>query len=170
MVTFKKLWENHPTITGEDNPCTTNGKVNFPDQCAIRVGVALTACGVNTANIPGARHCWQHKKSAGHVLAAEDLAKGLKVYPIPGLAKAHKIESTKFKDEISSQTGIIFFKDYWRRGGDTSRNRTGDHIDLWNGARLTDWFTWIRIQAGFSWDGSFSDYRKSKEIWFWRVM
>ncbi len=28
----------------------------------------------------------------------------------------------------------------------------------------------IRIQLGFSIEGSFSDYHDSKEIWFWKVI
>jgi hypothetical protein len=28
MVTFQKLWDNHPTITGDKNPCSTNGRPN----------------------------------------------------------------------------------------------------------------------------------------------
>ncbi len=170
MLTFKKLWDSHPTITGEDNPCATDRRVNFSDQCAIRVGVALSACGFNTANIPGARHCWYHKKSAGHVLAAEELANGLIKYPIAGLGKVQKIDPSKFKNKLAAHKGVIFFKDYWSRNGESYRNRSGDHIDLWNGIRLTDWFTWVRIQAGFSWEGRFSDYSKSKEIWFWKVL
>lgn len=174
MLTFQKLWTSHPTITGKDNPCTTAGKINFPDQCAIRVGAALSACGVNTVLIPGARHCWQHKKSEGHVLAAEDLANGLKVYRVSGLGKPQKIAPSQFKRELAAQKGIIFFKDYWRRTvngkKEEFRNRSGDHIDLWNGSRLTDWFTWARIQAGFSWEGRLSDFKQSKEIWFWRVL
>ena len=167
MLTFQKLWNNHPTITGEDNPCTTNGKVNFSDQCAIRVGVALQACGVNTAHIPGARHCWYHDKSAGHVLAAEELANGLKRYPIPGLGKLQKVQPEEFKNILRGKRGIIFFKDYWRRDGELFRNRSGDHIDIWNGSRLTAWNTWARIQLNLSWEGSWSDYKKSKKIWFW---
>jgi len=78
MVTFQKLWENHPTITGDENPCTTNGKSNFPNQCAIRMGVSLARCGVDTSRIPGAIHCWhKHDKSLGHIIRAEELAKGL---------------------------------------------------------------------------------------------
>jgi len=57
MITFKKLWESHPSINGEKNPCTTNGKKNFNDQCAIRVGVALSICGIDTSTLPGAVHC-----------------------------------------------------------------------------------------------------------------
>lgn len=169
MVTFNKLWDNHPTITGIDNPCTTNGKSNFSDQCAIKVGVALSACGVNTSILPGARHCWYHNKSFGHVLAAEELAKGIKKNPVIGLGKLQEIDPKDFKTLLRGKRGIIFFKDYWARGGETIRNKSGDHIDLWNGSRLTDWHTWARIQLNISWEGRWSDYKKSKEIWFWRV-
>ncbi|MGP9826916.1 type VI secretion system amidase effector protein Tae4 [Ectopseudomonas khazarica] len=170
MLIFKELWESHPTITGEDNPCTTNGQVNFSDQCAIRIGVALNACGVDTSSIPGVRYCWHHKKSAGHILAAEELAVALTRYRIPGLGPVQKIDPSKFKDELISQRGIIFFKDYWLRQGESFANRSGDHIDLWNGTRLTDWFSWARIQAGFSWQGTFSDFEDSKQVWFWKVL
>jgi len=170
MIRFKELWENHPTISGEDNPCSTKGKINFSDQCAIKVGVALSSCGVNTSHIPGARHCWYHEKSQGHVLAAEDLEKGIKQRHIPGTGKMKKIESKDFKKILNGKKGIIFFKDYWARNGETKRNKSGDHIDLWNGSRLTDWKTWARIQLHLSWEGSWSDYRQSKEVWFWAVM
>ncbi|MBI3561966.1 MAG: hypothetical protein HY080_09665 [Gammaproteobacteria bacterium] len=173
MLTFQKLWDNHPTITGNDNPCTTNGKVNFSDQCAIRLGVALAACGVNTAHLPGVRHCWQHKKSEGHVLVAEELAHGLKRFPVGGLGSLQHIKPAEFKEVLASQKGIILFKDYWRRTvngkKEEYRNRSGDHIDLWNGQRLTSWFSWVRIQANFSWEGSFTNFRQAKEIWFWRI-
>ena len=53
---FQQLWENHPVIAGNKNPCCTNGKPNFSDQCAIRVGTALAACGVDTGRLPGVRH------------------------------------------------------------------------------------------------------------------
>ncbi|MCF6211422.1 MAG: type VI secretion system amidase effector protein Tae4 [Gammaproteobacteria bacterium] len=177
MVTFQKLWENHPTITGDDNPCKTNGKSNYPNQCAIRVGVSLAKSGVNTSRIPGAEHCWhKHDKSLGHIIRAEELAKGLEKYSvfIHGFQKVQKVNAEEFKNTLRGKRGIIFFKDYYQRTNngkkESFRNRSGDHIDLWNGSRLTDWFTWVRIQAGFSWEGSFSDFGKSREIWFWRVL
>lgn len=38
MLTFQKLWENHPSVSEEDdNPCTTNGKINFSNQCAMHI-------------------------------------------------------------------------------------------------------------------------------------
>ncbi len=181
MISFNNLWENHPTITGDNDPCTTNGKKNYPDQCAIRVGVALAKCGVKTSALPGATHCWHgHKKSQGYVIRAEELANGLDRYPITGIHKAIKVNPDEFAKKLYGRKGIIFFKDYWQRtnGGkkESFRNRSGDHIDLWNGLRLTDRFTWFRIHARLgsfgihSFRDDISDFENSKAIWFWRVL
>jgi hypothetical protein len=180
VVTFKKLWENHPTISGQKDPCTTNGKKNFPNQCAIRVGTALAKCGVKTANIPGATHCWHgHDKSLGHIIRAEELANGLNKYSIAGIDKVLKVNPTEFSGELSGKNGIIFFKDYWQRTikgkKETYRNRSGDHINLWNGSRLTSSSSWARIHLRIGRFGlhsisdQWSDYEASKSIWFWKV-
>ena len=180
MIIFKKLWESHPSINGDKNPCTTNGKKNFDDQCAIRVGVALSKCGVDTSKLPGAVHCWHHSKSLGHVIRAEELAIGLYRKPIAGLQNPIKVKPEEYSDLLKGKTGIIFFKDYWQRKingvKETARNRSGDHIDLWNGSRLTDPFSWARIHLRFgtfgihSFRDDLSDFEDSKEIWFWRVV
>ena len=183
MVIFNKLWENHPTITGNDNPCKTNGKSNYPNQCAIRVGVSLAKCDVNTSMIPGAEHCWhKHDKSLGHIIRAEELAKGLERYSvfIPGVQKVQKVNPEDFKGTLRGKRGIIFFKDFWRRTNngkkESFRNRSGDHIDLWNGHRITDWTSWARINMRIGRFGlhsisdEWSDYEDSKSIWFWRVL
>ena len=183
MVTFQKLWESHPTITGDDNPCKTNGKSNYQNQCAIRMGVSLARCGVNISSIPGAEHCWhKHDKSQGHIIRAEQLGKGLEKYSvfIPGVQKVQKINPEEFKDTLRGKRGIIFFKDYYQRTNngkkESFRNRSGDHIDLWNGYRLTDWWTWARIHMRIGNLGihsvreDISDFEDSKSIWFWRVL
>ena len=174
MITFQKLWDNHPAISGDKNPCSTNGKSNFHDQCAIRVGVALSACGFDTRKLPGVRHCWQHKSTPGHVLAAEELAKGLKSFPIAGIGKLQEIEPSEFAEKLRGKKGIIFFKDYWRRTingkKESHRNRSGDHIDLWNGHRITDWKSWVRIKFGITIPGYWDDLEDSKTVWFWRVL
>jgi hypothetical protein len=180
MVTFKSLWENHPTISGDSDPCTTNGKKNFTNQCAIRVGVALTKCGIKTSSIPGAVHCWHgHDKSEGHVIRAEELANGLSKIKLSGLKPALKVSPKSFSKELSGKKGIIFFKDYWQRTNsgnqESFRNRSGDHIDIWNGSRITDITSWARINLRFGSFGlhtitdRFSDFEESKEIWFWEI-
>lgn len=181
MITFKNLWDNHPTINGNENPCTTNGVKNFPNQCAIRVGVSLVKCGIKTTSIPGVTHCWHgHPKSEGHVIRAEELANGLVKMRLANLKSVVKINPTEFSSEISGKRGIVFFKDYWRRTNDgkkeTFRNRSGDHIDIWNGNRITDLTSWARINLRIGSFGlhsiseRFSDFEDSKDIWFWEAM
>jgi hypothetical protein len=46
----------------------------------------------------------------------------------------------------------------------------GSHIDLWNGSRLTDWTSWIRIHANMNIPGVWSDYKNAKSVWFWPVL
>jgi len=71
--------------------------------------------------------------------------------------------------ELSNQKGVIFFKDFWRRGDESFQNRSGDHIDLWNGTRLTTRLSYFRIQWGISIEGMASDLMQSREIWFWKI-
>ena len=168
MITFQKLWDAYPTIQGDTAPCKTDDKKNFEDQCAIRLGVALARNGVQTTNlVPTGRHCWQHETNEGHVLAAEELANGLLKFPIAGVQRKIDINPTTFQKEIVDKKGIVFFKDFWTRNGESFRNRSGDHIDLWNGNRLTDWRTWFLISSTFNTGGN---YNKSKQIWFWSVL
>ena len=174
MLNFNRLWTAHPTIGGPSNPCSSAGTANFPNQCAICLGTALARCGIETKKIPGARHCWQHDRSAGHILRAEELAVGLTRRVLPGLGQREKIGPEDYERAIRGRTGIIFFKDYWRRtvGGrrEAQRNRSGDHIDLWNGSRMTDWKSWFRIRLGLTIPGVWSDLEASRQIWFWRLM
>jgi hypothetical protein len=99
---FKQLWENHPVITGDNNPCCTNGKPNFPDQCAIRLGTALSACGVDTSKLPGVRHCWYHDKKYGHILSAEEFATSLKNWPVYGVGAFQEVDPTDFEKKLAA--------------------------------------------------------------------
>ncbi len=162
-IKFAQLWDNYP----DDSPCSTT---DFKNQCAIKVGTALSKCGVKTTNLVSKnRHCWHHKGSEGHVLSAEELAAGLNKFRITGVNSAIEIKGKDFKTKLSGKKGIIFFKDYWMRTVDKPDRPTGDHIDLWNGSRLTDWKTWIRIQFGLVIPEVWSDLEKSKKILFWEI-
>ena len=88
MIKFQKLWDSYPTIQGDKAPCKTKGEKNFEDQCAIRLGAALANSGVKTTNLVSkGHHCWHHKVTEGHVLAAEELALGLARFPLDGVQK-----------------------------------------------------------------------------------
>jgi len=167
MVTFKQLWDNHPTITGDQNPCQTKGVPNYSDQCSIRIGACLARAGVNVLKIPKLACCWYHKRSDGHFLRAEELASGLTKCLIGGIKKAQNITPGNYVTELNGKTGIIFFKDYWLRKGE--RTPSGDHIDLWNGSRLTDSTSYLRIHMNLVIPGLWSDYKQAKKILFWQV-
>ncbi|PCK06167.1 MAG: hypothetical protein COA42_17580, partial [Alteromonadaceae bacterium] len=68
-----------------------------------------------------------------------------------------ELEGVNGFSQISGKKGIIFFKDYY------GSNQQGDHIDLWNGSRLTKFKTWIEF--------SFRDGRHYSKatVWFWPV-
>jgi uncharacterized protein YihD (DUF1040 family) len=175
MVAFNTLWQNHPTRTGNLVPCSTKDEIFFKNQCTIRMGVCLQNSGVNTAEIPNVKRCWYHKKIAGHILLAEELAMALKENRrlIPGMEELEEINPTDFKTTLKRKRGIIFLKDYYRRnlpGGrkERTRDRSGDHIDLWNGMQLTDPLSLARIQQHLV-DENNSDMELSKAIWFWEV-
>ena len=164
VVKFSNLWKNYPDV---DAPCNKA----FSNQCAIRVGAALAKSGVVTTQlVPKARHCWFHDTNEGHVLAAAELAEGLNKKSVPGIQKAESLTPTNFKSKISGRSGIIYFENYWQRETDKKGQMTGDHIDLWNGSRITDWSSWIRIQMGIVIPGVWSDLEASQRVIFWRVM
>lgn len=156
MVKFKTLWENHPTVESffDDFPCKKNGVKAFENQCAIRMGVALEKSGVNLKSFKGAR-CW-HNHSPAHVLRAEELANWLKT----GFSPFKQMTSFDAKDgfaKCDGKTGIVFFKDYY------GPNNQGDHIDLWNGSRLTRRTTWFEFSFR---DGS---HYEDATVWYWPV-
>lgn len=62
--------------------------------------------------MPKSRHCWFHKSSHGHVLAAEELAVGFNKMHLEGKGKAQVFEGKDFREKIVGKKEIIFFKDY----------------------------------------------------------
>lgn len=120
MVSFAKLWANHPGVNS--SPC------EFANQCAIRMGVALHKSGVSLSSFRGAR-CW-HGHNPKHILRAQELANWIKENPRNfGTRTVHrKVTYSNF----SGKRGIVFIKDGW---GAT------DHIDIWDGATMKGGFT-----------------------------
>ena len=155
MVTFAKLWESYPDVGG---PCSTDGKRNFENQCAIRMGVCLENAGVNTKEWP-VRRCWQHKGKERHILAAEELANALARHAVPGVGRVEKYGGKEGFEKIRGRTGIVFFMNY------TGVSMQGDHIDLWNRVKTTNRvasFFEIQLMAGGKYVNG--------NIWFWQVI
>lgn len=161
-IKFKELWDNYP----DKSPCNSR----FKNQCAIKVGTALAKSGVRTTDlVPAKRHCWFHDTNQGHVLSAEELAAGLSKNTVNGLDDGIELPGNDYNLAITGKKGIIFFQNYWLRDADRPDRPTGDHIDLWNGSRLTDWSSWIRIQFGLVIPDIWSDLEKSQKVIFWNM-
>lgn len=71
---------------------------------------------------------------------------------------------------IEGRSGIIFLANYWQRDSERgTQRRSGDHIDLWNGSRLTSLVSWFRVHWNFSIDGLCADYRLASKVLFWHI-
>jgi len=144
---FNKMWTWHPANRGIISPCTTGGEVNFENQCAIRMGECFTRAGISTASFEGARCYPGHNHKQSHILRAEELAKWIKktqhIFGRVNIKKA--VSSSEYRDK----TGILFLLNFWGAGNQ------GDHIDLWNGSRMTR--------------GAPEYFTAAQEVWFWEV-
>lgn len=163
MLKFMSLWTNHPTIKGEP---PLLGTAAYQNQCAISMHACLERSGVDLKTFRGVRS-WEKNKPK-YALRAQELADWLggSFARMPFPVKKHP--GREVFDKINGQKGVIFFQNYWGPGNQ------GDHIDLWNGSRLTDWRTWARIHIragdhGLHDLGAGSDFQKSASVWFWRV-
>ena len=156
MPNFQTLWNNHPNIKG-DTPLLDQ-KV-YANQCAINLSAALIRSQVPLTGFRGALS-WQKDKPK-YAIRAQELANWFKTsFPrIPTRFEA--VPPKDFAAKLSTRRGIIFFQNYWGPGSQ------GDHIDLWNGTRLTHWISWAQIHARIGSVGINSDFRKADAIWFW---
>ena len=135
MLSFNELWSNHPGRNSR--PC------NFPNQCAIRMGIALQKSNANLNSFNGAK-CW-HGHEPKHILRAQELANWINGKT--DYFGTKKIYKNVTNSDFSGKKGIVFIKDGW---GAT------DHIDLWNGSIMK---------------GGLSEYfSKGKEVWFWNII
>ncbi|PZN83278.1 MAG: hypothetical protein DM484_04815 [Candidatus Methylumidiphilus alinenensis] len=158
MPAFKTLWSNHPNIKG-DTPVLD--KKVYENQCAINMGAAWLRSGMTISGYTGALS-WEKDKPK-YPIRAQELANWF-ASPYSHLPfKVQKFGGKEVFEKISGKTGIIFFHDYWGPGNQ------GDHIDLWNGSRLTHWISWLQIHARIGSIGINSDLRKAESIWYWAV-
>lgn len=70
-----------------------------------------------------------------------------------------KVEQYSGKDvfgKVKGRTGIVSMKDFW------GTPQVGDHIDLWNGWRLTHFRSILAVYTPLG------DYDKGG-LWFWEV-
>lgn len=170
QVAFSIFWSNYPA----DHPYVDakgNTPSGFENQCAIKVSAALDGAG---QPLEGYRGATVNVRGAHLAIRAEELAAWLRTSAPMALRLGHRfITGSNWQETIRDQTGIVFFQDYWLRPGE--KLPTGDHIDLWNGTRLTASglaglaVTALRFGLGIDSGPGFSDLGKAKRIEFWRI-
>jgi RHS repeat-associated protein len=161
---FDRLWSGYPSKKPYVDPKTGRPPPGYRDQCAIQLSVAFHNAGIDMKSFGGSGVIRLHGNRTA--IRAQEFADWLKRTSIDGVGRPEVITGADWADRIEDRTGVVFFGDYWLRA---DGQRTGDHIDLWNGSRMTSWSSWIRVQAGLHLDGLWSDYGRSKTIIFWPV-
>jgi Type VI secretion system (T6SS), amidase effector protein 4 len=168
-LTFEALWSAYPKF----DPC----QGHYQDQCAARLGVALRGCGIEGLSFRGAR-C--NADDPGHMLRAAEVAEWLHRRPFAGCPEAVSLMPGRWDTDAKGRTGIVFFDGYWHRDSDGPNITTGNHIDLWNGSRLTmagvtgtlatiGRFVLGRRSIGAGTALGYSDLHNSNKILFWEV-
>ena len=132
------------------------------------ISYALEKSGVLFSSFHGGR-CPNTPKNGGMVTSAQELANWLGPSRFSGCSKPETYIGKDVFDKIENRTGIIFLANYWQRTTDKGSARTGDHIDLWNGSRMTSFSSWFRVHLGISWDGYWSDFRRASKVLFWYI-
>lgn len=169
-LSFSQLWASYPTHKPYLDSKTGEAPKGYENQCAIKVSVALHGAGIDLKGFHGAQVFIANSAAA---VRAEELARWLKVQNINGLSLPEPIAGENWQNRIQGRSGILFFADYWLRPGE--KMPSGDHIDIWNGSRLTAsgfeglLVTAARFGLGISSGPGFSDLGKSKTIIFWQV-
>ncbi len=131
--------------------------------------LALAHAGVSFNNFAGAR-CPASTRASGLAASAQGLAEWLTRRPFAGCPAPESYDGKTVFEKIKDRTGIIFLANYWQRSGETGNARSGDHIDLWNGSRMTAVSSWFRVHIGISWDGLWSDFRGAPKTLFWNIL
>ena len=158
MTTFAMLWNNHPTIKGEPS-LLDRGAYEY--QCAVNLSAALIRSGVNMNSYRG-QLSWQ-KGNPKYAIRAQELADWLASPVNQIFSKVEKYSGTEAFDKIRGRSGVVFFQNYW------GRSHQGDHIDLWNGYRLTNLRSFVQIYLRIGMIGLDADYKESQSVWFWPI-
>jgi hypothetical protein len=133
-VRFAALWAGYPSTKPYLDPKTGSPPKGFENQCAIKVSVALHAVGIDMKSYRGSQVVVEGKPAATR---ATELAAWLNSQYLPSLpVHGQTVTGEDWQKKVKGRTGIIYFANYWARPGEAAAP-SGDHIDLWNGSRLT---------------------------------
>lgn len=170
-VRFSALWAAYPASKPYVDAKTGKVPEGYENQCAIKVSVALFGAGEKLKSFHGATVSLSGGRAA---VRAQELAAWLRKTNIPGIpALPESIAGNDWQSKIKGRKGIIYFADYWLRQGE--KTPSGDHIDLWNGSRLTAsgleglFVTVARFGLGMESGPGFSDLGKATTILFWEI-
>jgi RHS repeat-associated protein len=168
---FDDLWNNYDDVEHTDE---NTGNDLYDNHCAIKVSDALLKSGVNLTGYSGATCSSNCDSKSKHPLRAEELASWLQKHKISGVGKPVFLTGSNYEKSVEGKKGIIYYKDFWHRKGETGDTRTGDHIDLWKENKLASkglFMTWLRRTfPNFSENYlDMSDLRKSKQVIFWEM-
>lgn len=177
-VKFADLWKGYPGSPPYVDPKTGKPPPGYSNQCALKVSAAIHSVGIEMKSYAFGDRVKINGKNAAAL--ASNLANWLKQVPFCGLPKQpENVTGEKWEDKIKGRTGIVYFADYWKRSTDKEGQPTGDHIDLWNGSRLTAsgfigtltttarYFGQRSFLPGTDW--GYSDLGTSKSILFWEI-
>jgi hypothetical protein len=176
-VKFASLWAGYPGGHPYVDAKTGKPPPGYSNQCAIKVSVAIHNAGIDMKSYRAKDKILVNGKNTAAV--AENLAAWLKLMPFCGLPRSPETVTGKdWELKIKGRTGIVFFANYWKRSHQ-EKAATGDHIDLWNGSRLTASglleaaVTAARYLGINSFrpgeDVGFSDLGNSTQILFWEI-
>jgi hypothetical protein len=175
-VKFSSLWASYPDSTPYIDPKTGKPPPGYEDQCAIKVSVAIHGVGIDMKSFTAANVDLKPGRTIGRIVLngkytatrADELASWLKRQPFCGLPqKPENITGEDWATKVKGRSGIVFFADYWAR---TAENQaSGDHIDLWNGEKMTGFGTGLRARWNIVIPGIWSDLRKAKTILFFPI-
>ena len=158
MATFTALWNNHPNIKDEE---PLLDKEEYENQCAINLYAAFERSGVDITTFHG-QLSWQKDKPK-YAIRVQEVANWLATPNGVIAGRVRKFSGKEVFDKIKGKRGVIFFQNYYGPGNQ------GDHIDLWDGSRLTGMLSWVRIYARIGSVGLGTDYRKAQSVWFWAL-
>ena len=146
----------------DSQPCKRRG---LPNQCAIRLSIALYRSGFHLNGISGTVHHSPRSChiSIPHVAGANQLAKFLE-RKLGTPTKYRHQEHELAVQQLQGQQGIIYFDNCYRRRGSASKQ--GDHIDLWVGDRYFNQILHVSA-GGNSRPDAHLFGQANGGVWFW---
>lgn len=152
-VGFQGVWDNHPIIRShEASPCKdSHGNPTYRNQCAIRMGVALWSLNIRGL-AAGVRTC-RRAGHEGHTLSAAEVGEWMDDHPALFGKTLKYFRSHKPEQKLLGKKGIVLCWDFYDSNGDGRLD--GEHIDVWDGARMAL--------------GDTSYIAAASAVWFWEL-